>query len=250
MSFQENIPTANFPPRPPNAFFCFRSRFIREKKAAAQAEPQGSNLKGSRMPDVSREAATRWNSMTDAEQRPFFEMATRLRDEHKVLYPNYKFAPGKKSAAAASKSAVPGARPAHRRAHTTKAPRTSGTGPSFSSDGKAGSQNLIPTLSSAYSPPHETLHRSHSSPYVPQGMEYVPNEFSADFSRFGLAASRHHSPDDMFGSSTSSPDDEEAAHEPSALLFDPSDDFRSFCQWDNDFSHSYTAGSTSGAYYQ
>ncbi|KAF7375621.1 HMG box domain-containing protein [Mycena sanguinolenta] len=120
MSFQENIPAAIAPPRPPNAFFCFRSRFIREKKAAAQpeTEPQGSKIKGSRMPDLSREAALRWNTMLPEERRPFFEMATRLRNEHKVLYPNYKFAPGKKAAATASKSTVPGARaPSSSRSH-------------------------------------------------------------------------------------------------------------------------------------
>ncbi|KAJ7765853.1 high mobility group box domain-containing protein, partial [Mycena maculata] len=77
-------------PRPPNAFICFRSRFIRDQKAKAA---QGS--KGSGMQDASRHAGHVWNEMSDEEKRPYVEMSKRLRDDHKAAYPDYKFAPAK-----------------------------------------------------------------------------------------------------------------------------------------------------------
>ncbi|KAJ7239377.1 high mobility group box domain-containing protein [Mycena haematopus] len=252
----ENIPAQ--PPRPANAFLCFRSRFLRDRKAAAasRTDPEGS--KGSHMSDVSREAAQRWNSMSAEERRPYFDMASRIREEHKVAYPDYKFSPSKKGAAAtASKSAVPRARPAHRRAQTTRGPREPEAGPSFTHS-NGGAPNLIPTLSSSYSPP---VHRGNDNLYVSQGTARAPNE-SSQFSvprsgppQFGMPAAPYYPPDGAFMSGSSrppSPDSEEAARhgfDPTLLLFEP-EDFRSLCEWDNDFSQSYTAGSTSGTYYQ
>ncbi|KAJ7629706.1 high mobility group box domain-containing protein, partial [Mycena polygramma] len=84
---QEKAPAHT--PRPPNAFLCFRSRFIREMKAF-----QTSNS-GPMMRDISKQAADVWNSMDDEDRQPYFEQAYRMRDEHKAAYPDYKYTPSK-----------------------------------------------------------------------------------------------------------------------------------------------------------
>ncbi|KAJ6492565.1 high mobility group box domain-containing protein, partial [Mycena vitilis] len=78
---QDNGPART--PRPPNAFLCFRSRFIRDMKAA-----QSSNS-GPMMRDISKQAADVWNHMDDEKRQPYFELAYRMRDEHKAAYPDY-----------------------------------------------------------------------------------------------------------------------------------------------------------------
>ncbi|KAJ7503298.1 high mobility group box domain-containing protein, partial [Mycena galericulata] len=84
MSFQEPIPSAHIP-RPPNAFICFRSRFVRDQKE------QGSTSSG--MKEFSRQAGHVWNEMSEAQRRPYIELADRIKAEHKVTYPDYKFTP-------------------------------------------------------------------------------------------------------------------------------------------------------------
>ncbi|KAJ7146782.1 high mobility group box domain-containing protein, partial [Mycena epipterygia] len=76
-------------PRPPNAFLCFRSRFIRDQKALAASK--GSKSSG--MQDISRQAGHIWNDMSDEERSPYVEMANRMKEEHRMAHPDYKFAP-------------------------------------------------------------------------------------------------------------------------------------------------------------
>ncbi|KAJ7764673.1 high mobility group box domain-containing protein [Mycena olivaceomarginata] len=177
MSFQENIPVHT--PRPPNAFFCFRSWFVRKQKEAAHTAP-GS--KGSYMRDVSRQAAQRWNSMSDEEKRPYFDMALRMRDEHKVAYPDYKFAPAKRG----SKSLVQPAGSSHRPARTTKGHRGPESAPSFTSgsfDGGSPSR-LTPTPSSPSTPPLDRLYRARDSSYISSGLGKGPNEVCESHASF------------------------------------------------------------------
>ncbi|KAJ7239381.1 hypothetical protein B0H12DRAFT_1136108 [Mycena haematopus] len=107
----ENIPTQ--PPRPPNAFLCFRSQFLQDKKAASHTEPEGST--SSLMSDLN--PVQRWHSMSVEERRPHVHMALRLQQEHQISYPNSKFALGK-----GKKSAVPLPGPILRRGCPTKGP--------------------------------------------------------------------------------------------------------------------------------
>ncbi|KAJ7258998.1 hypothetical protein C8J57DRAFT_1035514, partial [Mycena rebaudengoi] len=83
-------------PRPPNAFFCFRSHFLEERRAAGALE--GSTKFGGigSQTSLSRTAAAEWNSMGKVAQRPFIRMALKKRREHAVAHPFYKYAPRKR----------------------------------------------------------------------------------------------------------------------------------------------------------
>ncbi|KAJ7692161.1 high mobility group box domain-containing protein, partial [Mycena rosella] len=73
-------------PRPPNAFLCFRSQLIREQKARS-----GQHKMQAR--DISRRAGHLWKEMSEEERRPYLEMSLRIKEEHMVAHPDYKFAP-------------------------------------------------------------------------------------------------------------------------------------------------------------
>ncbi|KAF8155341.1 hypothetical protein K438DRAFT_1942961 [Mycena galopus ATCC 62051] len=252
-------------PRPPNAFLCFRSRFIRDKKSS----------KGSHMCDISRQAAQRWNSMSAEERQPFFDMALVLRDEHRVAYPDYKFAPGKKEFTGASKS-VPRARPSRRasgaRTNTARSRREPEAEPSHTSDSIDDGLRLLSTLLSSYTAPSDEPDPDFSPLAV--GTVKEPSEQSSPYST--PRSDRHDSPfgDDpnsaqfetfsptfdgnppdceiISGSSTScsspdAPDMDVEQAETVLLKTEPLEDFAVFCQWDNDFSGSHTEF-PSGAY--
>jgi hypothetical protein len=158
MSFQDNIPSQ--PPRPPNAFLCFRSRFIREQKAS-----HARGAKGSMMQDISRQAAHRWNGMSEEERRPYFDMALRMREEHRVTYPDYKFTPSKRGS---GKSAGHRAQASRRRAQATGGPKEPEPGQSsFMAYFYHDDSHPMPTLSSPYTPPpvEDRLYRSEDSLY-------------------------------------------------------------------------------------
>ncbi|KAF7335444.1 HMG box domain-containing protein [Mycena venus] len=259
MSLQKRIPAP--PPRPPNAFICFRSRFIRDKKAASHAGGKGG--KGSMMCDVSRQAGDRWNDMSDEEQRPYFDLALRMREAHNIAYPNYKFCPSKRG----GRTRRP--RSTRRRAQAT----TSGAvevDTSFTSDSFDDASHPMPTLSSPSTPSDDKLYRSHESPQYffadlsgaqnedPQ-FSYPrsdrPDSWDKNLDQFGIPPAPDDSKDPavLYGrSETLSPKCQEPddGFEPIAKLFEPPQDFGSFCQWDNDFSESHTAGSKSSVEYR
>lgn len=148
MSFQENIPSV-YIPRPPNAFICFRSRFVRDQKA------QGSQ--GSGMKDISRQAGHIWNEMTEEERRPYVELSDRIKQEHRATYPDYKFNPAKRGS---SKSV----RAPRRRPQATSSQRSRSHERELSTGWQSYTEgyNPMPTLSSPFTPPP-----SHGQLYLP-----------------------------------------------------------------------------------
>ncbi|KAJ7719496.1 hypothetical protein B0H16DRAFT_1474881 [Mycena metata] len=218
MSFNGN--PAPHTPRPPNAFLCFRSRFIQDQKEAARTR----GLKGPGMKDISRQAGQIWNEMSEEERRPFFEMAHRLKDEHRVMYPDYKFAPGKK---------VPrpsGSRPSRSRAQAS----SMGSGPSLTS---SHSTPRMPTSSSYSPPPGNSLSRGPSL-YLPANMSGANDTSSWDRA---LPSARppqdfllNSNPYSGVDSATSFSESWDSFNDPQTASGSP--DFGHLCQWDEDFS--------------
>ncbi|KAJ6578080.1 high mobility group box domain-containing protein [Mycena capillaripes] len=256
MSFQENIPAHT--PRPPNAFLCFRSRFIREQKAASQARGSKSGL----MQDLSRQAGQIWKRMSDEERRPYFDMASRLRAEHKVAYPDYKYTPSKRGGQRGQSS--------RRRGQATSAdtrPKTEAAEPSFTSDSYHGGSHPMPVLSSPYTPPpvmgELKLFRADSL-YLQANISNAAGQsqslnFSSALDRpdsWGSHPSHFLTPDAhitprSFSSSSVFESQELAYHnfEQTPRAFEPQPDFGSLCRWDDDFSGPYTSSSTSSSAY-
>ncbi|KAJ7471042.1 high mobility group box domain-containing protein [Mycena latifolia] len=250
MSFQENIPAAHIP-RPPNPFICFRSRFIRDQKAASE--------KGARMQSISRRAGDLWNEMSDEQRRPYIEMSLRMKEDHMLAYPDYKFAPGKRA------KDRPKPAPRHR-------PRATASGSQRRREHEP-SPSPIPTLSSPYTPPDS------------QGQLYLPPDISSAEARSGKSVSpyarsdrseslpdrnppqfgtpdvpRGFSPQEFLSyyhsTSTPSPPQtqaynnfREATPEP-RQVFEQPQDFGSLCQWDHDFLRSSPARASHGSYYR
>ncbi|KAG7453229.1 uncharacterized protein BT62DRAFT_873512, partial [Guyanagaster necrorhizus] len=71
-------------PRPPNAFLQFRSTYWEENKR----ERNNRN--------VSRICGFLWNSMSAEERRVYEEMAAVAQAEHKLKYPHFTYAPGRR----------------------------------------------------------------------------------------------------------------------------------------------------------
>ena len=72
-------------PRPRNAFILFRCDFVAQKKIPASVEPDHRN--------ISRIVGRIWKAMSDEARRPWIEEAKRERENHKRLYPQYRYAP-------------------------------------------------------------------------------------------------------------------------------------------------------------
>ena len=81
-------------PRPRNAFILFRCDFVAQKKIPASVEPDHRN--------ISRIVGRIWKAMSDEDRRPWVEEAKKEREEHKRLYPEYRYSPTSASAAAAT----------------------------------------------------------------------------------------------------------------------------------------------------
>ncbi|RXW13770.1 hypothetical protein EST38_g12083 [Candolleomyces aberdarensis] len=86
-------------PRPRNAFIIFRSYFNSRHAPLPSVDGTKTNQN-----EVSKQAAKEWKSMTPEQQKPFQEQAKQEKEEHHLLYPDYRYAPnGKKSAPAKPK---------------------------------------------------------------------------------------------------------------------------------------------------
>ena len=100
-------------PRPRNAFIIFRSWYIGKVKAGVvmdggksdtedDATVEKMTIAGSAHPshsvnhqnELSKRAAKAWNGMNHEERRPYVEEAKREKEWHRLMYPDYVYAPG------------------------------------------------------------------------------------------------------------------------------------------------------------
>ncbi|KAH8093887.1 hypothetical protein BXZ70DRAFT_368899 [Cristinia sonorae] len=81
-------------PRPPNAFMVYRAQFKepggRERLAAMGAQPNDSQAV------LSRLIGNAWHKLSQHDKDWYFARAERIKQEHKKLYPDYKFNPKSK----------------------------------------------------------------------------------------------------------------------------------------------------------
>ncbi|KAI0431817.1 hypothetical protein F5Y09DRAFT_354608 [Xylaria sp. FL1042] len=75
-------------PRPPNAFILFRRAHWREVK-----EREGDGIQNWQ---ISTKLGEMWHGMSEEEQQPWRDQQQVAADEHKRLYPDYKYKPRKK----------------------------------------------------------------------------------------------------------------------------------------------------------
>ncbi|KAL1733197.1 hypothetical protein EV714DRAFT_204996 [Schizophyllum commune] len=92
----------NAPKRPSNAFFHFRSHFIKKNKAVG--------ITGDNQADVSKVAAAVWKAMSPEATAVYEEQAKAEAEQHKKKYPDYKYN-GWKGASSMASSSTPTAPP-------------------------------------------------------------------------------------------------------------------------------------------
>ncbi|KAJ7149861.1 high mobility group box domain-containing protein [Mycena crocata] len=259
MSFREANTSAHIA-RPPNSFLCFRSQFLREQKAGARPSTTGG------MKDVSRQAADVWNCMSDEERRPYIEMANRMKEEHQIAHPDYKFTPKPRGDKKPSSKGQGSERAQSSR--SSRRPQSSGAQRPREPEISYGSESY-------YDHPHPTF-PTLCSPWVPpqdQGKLYLPGDISDGRER---SQNSHHARSDrsdswdgnpaQFGvSNTLNPQEmlsqyhRESASPPdvgyynsehTSMPFEQQQDFGSLCQWDTDFSRSRASSSMHGSHYR
>ncbi|KAJ7765308.1 hypothetical protein B0H16DRAFT_416062 [Mycena metata] len=85
--FPDPVESAHIP-RPPNAFICFRSAYVKaQKEAAARSGSVNQTV-------MSCGAAIVWKNMNENEKFPYRLMAEDAKAAHTLKYPNYRYAPG------------------------------------------------------------------------------------------------------------------------------------------------------------
>ncbi|KAF8490271.1 high mobility group box domain-containing protein, partial [Gautieria morchelliformis] len=72
-------------PRPPNAFILFRSHFC-----ANDVIPQHQGVTQQMR---SRVAAKLWGRMSPEDKKPWHDEARKVKQEHKIRYPNFQYRP-------------------------------------------------------------------------------------------------------------------------------------------------------------
>ena len=73
--------------RPLNAFILWSKK---RRRVIANENPQMHNF------DISRKLGLEWQKLSEEEKSKYFEEAKRLKEEHKQLYPDYKYQPRKR----------------------------------------------------------------------------------------------------------------------------------------------------------
>lgn len=73
--------------RPLNAFILWSKK---RRRVIANENPQMHNF------DISRKLGLEWQKLSEEEKANYFEEAKRLKEEHKQLYPDYKYQPRKR----------------------------------------------------------------------------------------------------------------------------------------------------------
>jgi hypothetical protein len=78
-------PSQGYIPRPPNAFMLFRANFVRQKHIPGSIETNHGSL--------SKIIGNCWRSLPPNEKRVWEAKAKVAKQEHKVMYPDYRFRP-------------------------------------------------------------------------------------------------------------------------------------------------------------
>ncbi|KIK63578.1 hypothetical protein GYMLUDRAFT_162520, partial [Collybiopsis luxurians FD-317 M1] len=76
-------PPSTHIPRPPNPFMLFRSYMLKKKTIPESVEKRQQQL--------SKVIGQCWNLLPPEEKQPWIDEAARLRREHQLMYPGYKF---------------------------------------------------------------------------------------------------------------------------------------------------------------
>nr|GAT50478.1 predicted protein [Mycena chlorophos] len=160
------------PPRPPNAFLCFRAEYIKEEKARNDGHTQT---------DWSKLAGQQWRAMSPADKKKYQDMAARKKAEHQVQFPDYKYTPGKRglenrlrNGRASSKSG------SATTAATTTAP-LSGRARGSKTSGKRRTTRLrLPSSSSASTPQHLAAPQGCASPSPTAYSSFSDESMSSD----------------------------------------------------------------------
>ncbi|KAJ7657023.1 hypothetical protein B0H17DRAFT_857368, partial [Mycena rosella] len=74
-------------PCPRNAYFCFRSEYVKVEKCVS-TRPGSLDLTA-----MSRGTADVWRGLSDAERAPYIRMAQEEKAAHTLKYHNYRYAP-------------------------------------------------------------------------------------------------------------------------------------------------------------
>ncbi|PPQ70317.1 hypothetical protein CVT24_013012 [Panaeolus cyanescens] len=118
--------------RPRNAFIIFRShlyRQLREEHAKLPGDRQQNQQN-----ELSKMAAKAWGSMSKEQREPFKQVAEREKAAHKLMYPNYVYAPGGKAGNGKSKPTKKTTQQSRRRKDTpVSSPSSSPSPPPHSS---------------------------------------------------------------------------------------------------------------------
>ncbi|KAJ7222277.1 hypothetical protein GGX14DRAFT_663109 [Mycena pura] len=202
-------------PRPSNSWIIFRSDYFQEQRA--KATQQNSML------ELNRQAAQLWHSMSEEARRPYKELADKIKAEHEVQHPDYRYSPRRKTG------------------HRAQAPAPTSRKRHISSSQTSGMHSNRPTLSSQYPPPpldggyrdapHAYFSRD-STPFdtmrIPKpssSPEYAfPSNWDPTVTQLGLPSLG------MSGSDS-------ARHMPCDMQ-DPilDEDFHAYCHWNSDYS--------------
>lgn len=92
----------NWVPRPPNSFMIFRREFSREHARL--------NADGEPIPEkhLSKRAGEAWARLSDKEQRVYKVLADKAREDHAIMFPDYKYKPRRRKGSSARRSSAGG----------------------------------------------------------------------------------------------------------------------------------------------